>query len=61
VIGRPATDGELRLCHTAAHIRHVDGGFARKKERDDDEYNDIYFSKGTALAARLAAGTVDPF
>lgn len=66
---RPATDAELRLCHSAEHIQNVDTAFERAfataGEEDKGENaqgpfvrvtQDIYYNAGTALAARTAAG-----
>ena len=58
VPSRTATDDELRLCHGEQHIRLVEESFAllQAEESNGDDDPDMYWSRGTALAARLAAG-----
>lgn len=48
-----ATDGELLLAHSPDHIAEVEGGFDPEA---GPAVGDIYFSAGTAHAARTAAG-----
>lgn len=49
-----ATDAELRLAHTAEHIAAVEAGYDPEAE---PPIGDIYYSAGTAAAARTAAGS----
>lgn len=58
VPSRAATDEELRLCHDEEHIKKVEESFAllQAEGSDGEEDPDMYWSQGTALAARLAAG-----
>jgi acetoin utilization deacetylase AcuC-like enzyme len=49
-----ATDAELRLAHTAEHIAAVEAGYNPEAE---PPVGDIYYSAGTATAARTAAGS----
>lgn len=67
LVARPATDPELRLAHSAEHIKKVDGMFAAqykhgKADLRDESYcfadgcGDLYLCAHTATAARYAAG-----
>ncbi len=47
-----ATDEELVLAHTEAHVRHIDG----PPKGDEWQIGDNYYSAATPLAARTAAG-----
>ena len=53
-LGLQATDAELRLAHTAEHIAAVEAGYDPEAE---PPVGDIYYSAGTAVAARTAAGS----
>ena len=53
VPAREAADGELRRIHTAAHVRAVDATASSDFQALDP---DTYTSRGSAEAARLAAG-----
>lgn len=62
VPSRPATDAELLLAHSPEHIALVDSKYGQLKAQGlalrETPQGDIYWSQGTALAARLAAGCV---
>ena len=56
---RPAHDEELLRMHTPAHIAAVDGGYeAALADGLGLERGDMFYSPGTAAAARTAAGSV---
>lgn len=51
-----AKDAELEAVHSREHVESVDLGFQRHPGPEASSFGDIYYSKGTATAARLAAG-----
>lgn len=55
---RVITDEELLLCHTETHVNRVDAAYDPSKEERVQGEGDMYFSAGTATAARLSAGCV---
>lgn len=63
---RDATDDELTLVHDPKHVKKVDGRFAELSAAGsagsgpltDPDDKDMFWSNGTAAAARLAAGCV---
>jgi len=56
---RRALDEELVRAHSPAHIASVDGGYAAAvADGGGLERGDMFYSPGTANAARLAAGSV---
>ncbi|KAJ3157901.1 Histone deacetylase 6 [Geranomyces variabilis] len=58
--GRPATDAELQLVHSTAHMESIRATAGMSLEQLQDvsrtEYNDVYFSPSTAEISALSCG-----
>ncbi|KAI8593881.1 hypothetical protein BDZ88DRAFT_447592 [Geranomyces variabilis] len=58
--GRPATDAELQLVHSTAHMESIrataDMSLEQLKDVSRTEYNDVYFAPSTAEISALSCG-----